>query len=43
MKRREFISLLGLLSIGGAAALWRDLASFWRPSFNEQAKLQGVP
>ncbi|MDE2283875.1 MAG: hypothetical protein KGK33_04590 [Hyphomicrobiales bacterium] len=31
MKRREFITLLGLLSLGGAAALWRNLAPLWRP------------
>jgi gluconate 2-dehydrogenase subunit 3-like protein len=34
MKRRAFITLLGLLSLGGAAALWRNLASFWRPPLN---------
>jgi gluconate 2-dehydrogenase subunit 3-like protein len=31
MRRREFITLFGLLSLGGAAALWRNLASMWRP------------
>src|ERR1035441_6250168 len=36
MRRREFITLLGLLSLGGAAALWRNLTSFWRPRFNER-------
>jgi|ERR1035441_10479242 hypothetical protein len=35
MKRREFIALLGLLSLGGAVALWSNLASFWRPRFNK--------
>jgi len=34
MKRREFITLLGLLLLGGAAAQWRNLALFWRPRFN---------
>jgi hypothetical protein len=28
MRRREFITLFGLLTLGGAAALWRNL---WRP------------
>jgi hypothetical protein len=31
MRRREVITLFGLLSLGGAAALWRSLASMWRP------------
>jgi hypothetical protein len=35
MKRREFITLLGLLSLGSAAALWGNLVSFWRPRFNK--------
>jgi hypothetical protein len=35
MKRRNFIALLGGLSLGGAAVLWRNLASFWRPAANE--------
>jgi hypothetical protein len=35
MKRREFIALLGLLSLGGGVALWSNLASFWRPRFNK--------
>jgi hypothetical protein len=35
MKRREFITFLGLLSLGGAAALWGGLISFWRPRFNK--------
>jgi hypothetical protein len=35
MKRREFIKLFGLLSLGGALALWSNFASFWRPRFNK--------
>lgn len=35
MKRREFITLLGLLSLGGAATLWGNLVSFWRPRFSQ--------
>ncbi len=35
MKRREFITLLGLLSFGGAAAIWGNLISFWRPRFSK--------
>jgi hypothetical protein len=31
VRRREFITIFGLLSLGGAAALWRNLASLWRP------------
>jgi MYXO-CTERM domain-containing protein len=34
MRRREFIGIFGLLGLGGAT-LWRNLASFWRPSFGE--------
>jgi hypothetical protein len=35
MKRRDVIALLGLLSLGGAAVVWRNLASLWRPGSNE--------
>jgi hypothetical protein len=35
MKRRDVITLLGFLSLGGAAVLWRNLMSFWRPASNE--------
>ena len=35
MKRRDVITLLGFLSLGGAAVLWRNLASFWRAGSNE--------
>jgi hypothetical protein len=36
MRRREIIALLGFLSVGGAMALWGNLASlFWRPRFNK--------
>ena len=35
MKRRDIIALLGLLSLGGAAVAWRNLASLWRPDSNE--------
>jgi hypothetical protein len=34
MRRREFIGIFGLLGLGGAT-LWRNLASFWRPSIGE--------
>jgi hypothetical protein len=35
MRRRDFITLLGVLSVGAAAILRRNLTSFWRPRFNE--------
>ena len=35
MKRRDVITLLGFLSLGGFAALWRNMGSFWRPGSNE--------
>src|SRR5665213_690236 len=35
MHRRTFIALLGLLSLGGIAELWRYLTSAGRPSFNQ--------
>jgi hypothetical protein len=31
MKRRDIITLLGFLSLGGVAMLWRNLTPFWRP------------
>jgi Gluconate 2-dehydrogenase subunit 3 len=37
MKRRQFIALLGFCSMGGAAALWGHLSSFWRPRFSKHA------
>jgi hypothetical protein len=35
MKRRDVITLLGFLSLGGVGVLWRNLASVWRPAPNE--------
>jgi hypothetical protein len=35
MKRRDIIALLGFLSLSGAALIWRNLTSLWRPSVNE--------
>ncbi len=35
MRRREFITIFGLALLGGTATLWRNLASFWQPRFNE--------
>ena len=35
MKRRDVIALLGFLSLGGFAVLWRNVGSFWRPGSNE--------
>jgi hypothetical protein len=35
MRRRDFIAVLGLALFGGAATLWRNLASFWQPRFDE--------
>jgi Gluconate 2-dehydrogenase subunit 3 len=34
MRRRELITILGLALVGGTATLWRNLASFWQPRFN---------
>jgi gluconate 2-dehydrogenase subunit 3-like protein len=34
MRRRDFIAVLGLVLFGGAATLWRNLASFWQPRFD---------
>jgi hypothetical protein len=33
MRRRDFIAILGLALLGGAATVWR---SFWQPRFNER-------
>jgi hypothetical protein len=35
MQRRHFITILGLALLGGTATLWRNLASFRQPRFNE--------
>ena len=35
MKRREFIALAGVLSLGGATTLWGNLVSFWRPRLSK--------
>lgn len=35
MRRREFIIVCGVALLGGTAALWRNLASFWQPRFTE--------
>jgi len=35
MKRRDIITLLGFLSLGGVAMLWRSLAPFWRADASE--------
>jgi hypothetical protein len=35
IKRRDIIALLGFLSLGGTAVVWRNLASLWRPGSNE--------
>jgi Gluconate 2-dehydrogenase subunit 3 len=35
VRRREAIALLGVFSLGGAAMLWRYLASFGRPDARE--------
>src|SRR5262249_41043711 len=31
----EMITIFGLALLGGTATLWRNLASFWQPHFNE--------
>jgi hypothetical protein len=36
MNRRTVVLLLGALSVGGTAALWRTLASLWRPEATGQ-------
>lgn len=35
MRRREFIAIFGVALLGGTAALWRAVTSFWQPGFNE--------
>jgi Gluconate 2-dehydrogenase subunit 3 len=35
VRRREFITIVGVALLGGTAALWRSLSSFWQPGFNE--------
>src|ERR1700739_2452518 len=34
MRRRNFIAILGLALLGGAATVWRNVASFWEPHFD---------
>jgi len=34
MRRRQFITIIGLGLLGGAATLWRNFASFLQPHFN---------
>ena len=36
MNRRNVVLLLGALSVGGTAVLWRTLASLWRPGSAER-------
>ena len=36
MKRRKVVVLLGLLSLGGSAALWRTAAALWRAGSSER-------
>ena len=35
MQRRHFITIFGVALLGGTTVLWRNLASFWQPRFNE--------
>jgi Gluconate 2-dehydrogenase subunit 3 len=35
MRRRDAIALLGFVSLGGAALLWRNFASLWRADASE--------
>ena len=35
MRRREFITIVGVALLGGTAALWRAVTFFWPPGFNE--------
>jgi gluconate 2-dehydrogenase subunit 3-like protein len=35
VRRREVIAVLGVFSLGGAAMLWRNFASFWRADASE--------
>lgn len=37
MRRRDFVTICGLALLGGAAALWRNLPSFWQPRFDGHA------
>src|SRR5215472_1232583 len=37
MRRRDFVTICGLALHGGAAALWRNLGSFWQPPFDGHA------
>jgi hypothetical protein len=39
MRRREFITILGLALLGGTATLWRNLTSFWQTRFDEHTAL----
>src|SRR5205823_10266717 len=36
MNRRKLVLLLGAVSLGGTAMLWRTLASLWRPGSAER-------
>ena len=36
MNRRNAVLLLGVLSLGGTAVLWRRLSSLWRPGSGER-------
>jgi Gluconate 2-dehydrogenase subunit 3 len=44
MRRRDFITIVGVAVLGGTATLWRSLTSFWQPGFNEHtaATVQAV-
>jgi hypothetical protein len=35
MKRRDIITILGFLSLGGVGMLWRNLTPFWRADASE--------
>ena len=39
MNRRKLVLLLGAVSLGGTAMLWRTLASLWRPGSAERTAL----
>jgi hypothetical protein len=34
MRRRDFLTIVGVALVGGAATLLRNLGSFWQPSFD---------